>query len=188
MFANSIWQATFWFTLINQLNKQRETCSRNYKSRCNLPFVIKPFNGNIFWHLWWKFILPWRDIKGVWSRLRTRADRTSWSSITFEIFLWKVNFSSSRNLLEGSTFPVVSFLLVQFIDFKTLRAHISINSRPPPNSINKPKIQKIQNRNLCQSLLLLSTTFWYAVKHSYKSMIYRSAKILVAPEIIMKFL
>ena len=55
----------------------------------------------------------------VWSRLRTRADGTSWSNITFEIFLRKVNFSSSRNFLEGSTFLIMPFVLVQFIDFKT---------------------------------------------------------------------
>ena len=125
---------------------------------------------------------------GVWSRLRARADGTSLSNITYEIFLWNVNFSSSRNFLEGSTFPVVPFLLVQFIDFKTLRAQFSVNSRPPPNSFNKPKMQKIQNRNPNQSMLLLSTTFRYAVKYSYNSRIYRSAKILVAPEIILKFL
>ena len=125
---------------------------------------------------------------GVWSRLRARADGTSLSNITYEIFLWNVNFSSSRNFLEGSTFPVVPFLLVQFIDFKTLRAQFSVNSRPPPNSFNKPKMQKIQNRNPIQSPLLLITTFWYAVKYSYKCRIYRSAKILVAPEIILKFL
>ena len=74
---------------------------------------------------------------GVWSRLRTRADGTSWSNITFQIFLWNVIFSPSRNFLEGSTFPVVPFLLVQFIDFKTSRAQFSVNSRPPPNSFNK---------------------------------------------------
>ena len=125
---------------------------------------------------------------GVWSRLRARADGTSLSNITYEIFLWNVNFSSSRNFLEGSTFPVVPFLLVQFIDFKTLRAQFSVNSRPPPNSFNKSKMEKIENRNPIQFPLLLSTTFWYAVKYSYKSRIYRSAKILVAPEIILKFL
>ena len=183
------WQASSWFTLINQLNRQRGACSRNYRSRCNLHFVIKPFNGNIILPFWWTCILPHRDIrKGVWSRLRTRADGTSWSNITFEIFLWKVNFSFSRNFLEDSTFPVVPFLLVQFIDFKTLRGQFSINSRRSRNSSNKPKMQKIQNRNPIQSPLLLITTFWYAVKYSYKCRIYRSAKILVAPEIILKFL
>ena len=96
---------------------------------------------------------------GVWSRLRARADGTSLSNITYEIFLWNVNFSSSRNFLEGSTFPVVPFLLVQFIDFKTLRAQFSVNSRPPPNSFNKSKMEKIENRNPIQSPLLLSTTF-----------------------------
>ena len=99
------WQASFWFTLINQLNMQKGACSRNYKSSCNLPFVIKPFNGNIFWPLWWKCILPRRELrKGVWSRLRTRAERTSWSNIAFEIFLWKKIFSFSRNFLKVPLF------------------------------------------------------------------------------------
>ena len=78
------WQASFWFTLINQLNRQKGACSRNYKNRCNLSFVIKPFDRNIFWPLWWKCILPRRDIrKGVWTRIKTRADGTSWSNIAF---------------------------------------------------------------------------------------------------------
>ena len=148
-----------------------------------------PLMGTFFDPFDEKCIPTGRDIRrGVRTRLRTRADGTSWSDITFEIFLWKVNFSSSRNFLEGSTFPVVPFLLVQFIDFKTLRAQFSVNSRPPPNSFNKSKMEKIENRNPIQFPLLLSTTFWYAVKYSYKSRIYRSAKILVAPETILKFL
>ena len=44
------WQASLWFTLINQMNRQKETCSRNYKSRCNLLFVIKPFNFPLMSH------------------------------------------------------------------------------------------------------------------------------------------
>ena len=150
------WQASFWFTLINQLNMQKGACSRNYKSSCNLPFVIKPFNENIFWSLWWKCILPRREIrKGVRSRLRTRADGTSWSNIAFEIFLWKTFFLFLKKHFKGSTFPVVPFLLVQLKDFKTLRSQFPVNPRPPPNW------------NPIQSPLLLSTTFWYAVKYSY---------------------
>ena len=33
------WQSCFGFTLINQLNKQKRTCRRNYKSCCNLPLM-----------------------------------------------------------------------------------------------------------------------------------------------------
>ena len=39
---------------LNQLNRQRGTCSRTYKSHFQLPFVIRLFNENIFWPLWWK--------------------------------------------------------------------------------------------------------------------------------------
>ena len=133
------WQASFWFTLINQQNRQKRTCSRNYKSHCNLLIFMKPFKRHkkaIF------CASQERQEKGVWSRLRARADGTSWSNITSEIFLWKVNFSSSKNFLEGFTFSVVPFLLVQLIDLETLWTQFSVNSRPLPNSFNKPKMQK----------------------------------------------
>ena len=68
------WQESFWFTSINQLNRQKRTCSRNYKSFCNLSFVIKPLNGNIFWPLWWKCMLPWRDIrKGGLAKIKNKS-------------------------------------------------------------------------------------------------------------------
>ena len=60
----------------------------------------------------------------------------SCSKITPEIFFWKVNFSSKRNCLDGSIFPVVSFLLFQFIDLMNSRAQSSVNSKEPPFSFN----------------------------------------------------
>ena len=172
----------FLFTFINQLNRQKGTCTRIYRSHRNLPFVIKPFNWN-FSLLWWKCTLPSRDIR---KEVLVYVKNKSWCVIVTQYNIW--NFSSLWNFLGGSTFSVVPFLLVQFIDFKTIRAQFFVHSRPPPNSFNNFKMQKIQNINPIQSLLLLSTTFWYAVKCSYKSRIYRSAKILVPPEIILKFL
>ena len=70
--------------------------------------------------------------------------------MTLKIFIWKVNFSSSRNFLKGSTFPAIPFHLVQFMDFKTLRAQFSVSSRLPPNSFNiseniKTKILMLHN-------------------------------------------
>ena len=106
-------QASFWFTLINQLSRQKGTCSRNYKSRCNLPFVIKLFNGNIFWLLWWKCVLHRRDIrKGCLVKC--------WRDIMIQYNIWNFSlegkFFFKKNFLEGSPFPAVPFLLVQFID------------------------------------------------------------------------
>ena len=56
--------------------------------------------------------------------------------ITPEIFFWKVNFSTKRNCLDGSIFPVVPFLLVQFIDLMNPRAKSSVNSKEPPFSFH----------------------------------------------------
>ena len=53
--------------------------------------------------------------------------------MTLKIFLWKVYFSFSRNFLEVSTFPVIPFRFVQFMDFKTILVKFSVSSRPPPN-------------------------------------------------------
>ena len=170
----------FLFTFINQLNRQKGTCTRNYRS--NLPFVIKPFNWN-FWLLWWKCTLSSRDIR---KEVLVYIKNKSWCVIVIQFNVW--NFSFLWNFLEGSTFSVVPFLLVQFKDFKTIRAQLSVHSRPPPNFFNNFKMQKIQNINPIQSLLLLSTTFWYAVKCSYKSRICRSAKVLLALQIILIFL
>ena len=50
--------------------------------------------------------------------------------------LWKVNFSSKRNCLDGSIFPEVPFLLVQFIDLITPLAQSSFNSKGPLFSFN----------------------------------------------------
>ena len=58
------------------------------------------------------------------------------SKLTPEIFFWKVNFSSKKNCLDGSTFPVVLFLLVQFIDLMTPRTQSLVNTKGPPFYFN----------------------------------------------------
>ena len=58
------------------------------------------------------------------------------SKLTPEIFFWKVNFSSKKNSLDGSIFPVVLFLLVQFIDLMTPRAQSLVNIKEPPFYFN----------------------------------------------------
>ena len=83
--------------------------------------------------------------------------------MTLEFFLWKVNFISSRNFLEGYTFPIVPFSLVQFMDFKILRAQFSVSSRSPLNSFNIPKniktkILMLHQKSCSQPNCLLSET------------------------------
>ena len=55
--------------------------------------------------------------------------------------------------MEGSTFLVAPFPLVQFMDFKERQAQFSVSSRPPPNSFNIPE-NKNQNHNAAQQKLL----------------------------------
>ena len=49
-----------------------------------------------------------------------------------EMFRWNVNFSSIRNLSDGSTFPVVPFLFVQSNDLSTPLVHPSVVALPTP--------------------------------------------------------
>ena len=76
------------------------------------------------------------------------SERTCWMfpNITFEIFFWYVNFSSSRNFLEGSSFPVVAFLLVQFLDlrFKILRAQFLLTLELPQTPLTMLKCKKFK--------------------------------------------
>ena len=66
--------------------------------------VFEPFKSNIYFlgKLW---------ESGNWSRLSASSSEVSWSETNFEIAHWKVNFPCSKNLGEGSTLPVVLFVL-----------------------------------------------------------------------------
>ena len=91
--------------------------------------------------------MPKRDFNKV--ALQLYGNHTS-TWVTREIFLRKVNFPFSRNFLQGSTFLVVLFCLVQFMDFRTIRAQLSVSSRSPPNFLNLPENVKTKNLNALQ--------------------------------------
>ena len=98
-------------------------------------FSSKPLMGNFFYPVDEKvYFLEETYERRVWTSLGTNSD-----GMILEIFLWEVDFSSSRNWLEGSIFLDIPFRLVQFMDFKTLRAQFSAGSRPLPNWFNIPE-------------------------------------------------
>ena len=128
------------------------TCSCSHKS-CS--FIIYTFDGNIFWPVRWKSVLSQEDIRKV-CLIKIKSKLWRYIMIQYDtgkVFFWKVNFSYFKNFLEGSTFLVVPFRLVQFMDFKKLQAQFCVSSRPPRNPFNIPENEN-KNHNVAQLKLL----------------------------------